>query len=220
MQKILPLALSLALSTLVLAGCDKKDTAPKTTTATSTTAVTTSTTSTTTVTSSTASTPTMARASSATAAMPSIAMPSSDAPMMDFWVMSSRISGIHLMTQQNPTLTDEQKNCLASPDGDASFRKELLPFFSKILTPEETAQANKFFASALGQKFSAVSKAQMEGSKTMPNVTEQETKDLMAELQKPYMVKLQKETAKADPTVGKAIVEKSIASEKARCKIA
>lgn len=210
----LPTLLTLCLFALL--GCDKKEPTSKTEPSTSNTS-TTVTTSPIVVSSSVFVTPPISAAQSTP--IPQSTTVSSLSPTLEYWVSYTRVSAIQLLMQKYPNMTPEQKACLASHEGDMSYSKQLQPFMATILTPSETVESDKFFASALGKKFAIMSKAQIDASTAMPEVSDAETDAIMAEFQKPYMIKLQKQTANADPQTAKDMLIKSTVTEQTRCKI-
>lgn len=139
-------------------------------------------------------------------------------PTMAYWVAGNRGGIGQMLGQKFPNMTAEQKACLKSSDGDATYTKELQPILDKTFTPEELAQADAYFGSAEGKKLVAMMQAQLEGT-TPPQMTAEEQKAIMEAMKKPFMIKMQQQTASQDPKAMMAMMMKIADSEQARCKI-
>lgn len=213
------LATALVASVLSFTACDRKE-PTKTETKTSASTTTTTSTSTAPVTASTSTTATTVATSATNATPPVMTTHSNLSPSMNFWVMGNRAAIMNRFLKEYPNMTVMQKGCIASADGDENYVKEIQPYMAKALTPEELAESDKFYASPLGQKYQAATKAKIEGSPFMPEISKEEQKALMTELSKPYMQKIQKYISSTDPKQAMAMLQRIGDTEKTRCKIA
>lgn len=200
--------ISMLATVLSLTACDNKaPTASKDTKTTDTTK-------------STASAPaTIASSTTTTVTTTTTASTSTLSPTMEYWIVGNKAGIGQMLAQQHPKITPEQKSCLQSIDGNANYTKELQPLLDKTFTPEELAQSNDFFASADGKKFIAMTKSEVEGGGATPKMSVDEQKAMMAAMSKPFMQKMQQQTAAQDPKAMMAMMTRIADSEKARCKI-
>lgn len=80
---------------------------------------------------------------------------------LDYQVKVTRTL-VAITLSEDYDLTKEQATCLLGNDGTANYLSVLEPHFKKILSEEDFKEADEFFVSEVGQKFSAIIDAQLE----------------------------------------------------------
>lgn len=118
-------------------------------------------------------------------------------------------------------LTAEQQSCLQSKDGNANYLSVLEPYFKGILSEEDFKEADAFFASETGQKFTALINTQLD--KTLngeaPELTD-EDKAIMKEVgEKPFFTKVDAHASNMSEEEALAFLDSMSTKEIERCGI-
>lgn len=203
-MKPLHTLLALAVSGLLLTACDKKaETSAELKTETKTEAA---------APTDVAPAPTTSETTSSPAAL---------SPYMDFQVTANRAGIMAIMQQNHPNLTEVQKTCLTSTDGNANYVSILEPHFKSILTDDEIKQADEFLVTSAGEKF----KAMMYNAIGVPNTPAfvepvgKEKEELMAAMLMPFVVKVKTNTDNMSEEEALAFIGQIVDKEKVRCNI-
>lgn len=141
-------------------------------------------------------------------------------PYMDFQVSANRAMLVADLKAEHK-LTPEQQACLLSLEGNTSYLAVLEPYFKGILNDDEIKEADTFFATDAGRKFTEIMLRQMGAENLPPFVepTEQEKAEIAQALLKPFFVKVK---AKTDAMTDEQVAEFAspiYKKEMARCKI-
>lgn len=185
--------LALAVSSVLLTACDKQPTETKTDTKTETTAPT----------------------KKDTPANPAIL-----SPYLDFQVTANRGIVSNLLAEQYPNLTDVQKACIASTDGNTNYVSVLEPYFKGILTDAEIKEADEFLATSAGEKFKEMMYTAF-GVTQAPSIppTAEEQKALAKAMFMPFVVKVKAKTDAMSEEEALTFMGQIVDKEKARCNI-
>lgn len=118
-------------------------------------------------------------------------------------------------------LTEEQAMCVLSNDGVANYLSVLEPHFKKVLSEEDFKEADEFFASETGQKFSAIIDIQLENIlKGEENKSTDEQKAIVGEaIDKPFFTKAETYANQMSEEEALAFLQSMTDKEIARCGI-
>lgn len=118
-------------------------------------------------------------------------------------------------------LKEEQAMCVLSKDGTANYLSVLEPHFKKVLSEEDFKEADEFFASETGQKFSAIIDTQLENIlKGEENKSTDEQKAIIDEaIDKPFFTKAETHANQMSEEEALAFLQSMTDKEMARCGI-
>lgn len=118
-------------------------------------------------------------------------------------------------------LTEEQAKCVLSNDGIANYLSVLEPHFKQILSEEDFKEADEFFASETGQKFSTIIDTQLDNIlKGEENKSTDEQKAIFAEATaKPFFEKAEMHANQMSEEEALAFLQSMVDKEIARCNI-
>lgn len=141
-------------------------------------------------------------------------------PYMDFQVNANRamvVADIKSEFQLSP----EQNACLLSLEGNPNYLLVLEPYFKGILNDDEIKEADEFFASDAGRKFSEMMLNQM-GAENLPpfiEPTDSEKAEIAKALLKPFFVKVKAKTDAMSEEEAVNFMIPMVQKEMERCKI-
>lgn len=141
-------------------------------------------------------------------------------PYMDFQVNANRaivVADIKSEFQLSP----EQNACLLSLEGNPTYPEILEPYFKGILSDDEIKEADEFFASDAGRKFSEMMLKQM-GAENLPpfiEPTNSEKAEIAKALLKPFFVKVKAKTDAMSEEEAVNFMIPMVQKEMERCKI-
>lgn len=118
-------------------------------------------------------------------------------PSMQFWVETNQGLINKMLEKDHPNMTEKQKLCLKSVEGWSNYESILKPYTQKILTPQDIAEADKFYGSTTGMQFATQLKKQIViNNPNMPDMplSAEQKKEIAAAMKQPFMAKMQKAT--------------------------
>ena len=141
-------------------------------------------------------------------------------PYMDFQVNANRalvVADIKSEFQLSP----EQNACLLSLEGNPTYLEILEPYFKGILSDDEIKEADEFFASDAGRKFSEMMLKQMGAENLPPFVepTNSEKAEIAKALLKPFFVKVKAKTDALSEEKALNFMVPMVQKEMERCKV-
>lgn len=141
-------------------------------------------------------------------------------PYMDFQVNANRALVVADIKSEFQ-LTPEQNACLLSLEGNPNYLATLEPYFKGILSDDEIKEADEFFASDAGRKFSEMMLKQM-GAENLPpfiEPTDSEKAEIAKALLKPFFVKVKAKTDTMSEEEAINFMVPMVQKEMERCKI-
>lgn len=141
-------------------------------------------------------------------------------PYMNFQVNVNRTMIVNSLKAEYE-LSEEQNVCLSSIEGNPNYMEVLEPYFKGILTEEEIKEADDFFSTGAGQKFTEILLRQA-GAENLPpfiEPTTEEKSEIAKAITKPFFVKVK---AKSDAMSEQDAINFALPlyeKETARCKI-
>lgn len=141
-------------------------------------------------------------------------------PYMDFQVTANRAMVVADIGTQFQ-LTPEQSACLQSSEGNANYLESLEPFFKGVLNADEIKEADEFFGSDAGRKFSDMMLGQMGVENLPPFVepTDDEKMQITKAMLKPFFVKVKTKTDAMSEEEAVNFMMPMMQKEMARCQI-
>ncbi|WFF39007.1 hypothetical protein LU290_01895 [Moraxella nasibovis] len=141
-------------------------------------------------------------------------------PYMDFQVNANRALVVTDIKSEFQ-LTPEQNACLLSLGGNPTYLATLEPYFKGILSDDEIKEADEFFASDAGRKFSEMMLNQMGVENLPPFVepTDSEKAEITKALLKPFFVKMKAKTDAMSEQEALDFMMSIVDKEKAHCQI-
>ena len=142
-------------------------------------------------------------------------------PYMDFQVNANRALVVADIKSEFQ-LTPEQNACLLSLEGNPNYLATLEPYFKGILSDDEIKEADEFFASDAGRKFSEMMLKQMGAENLPPFVepTDSEKAEIAKALLKPFFAKVKAKTDAMSEEEAMNFMLPMVQKEMERCKIA
>lgn len=128
---------------------------------------------------------------------------------------------VAITLSQDYELTELQITCLLSNDSTANYLSVLEPHFKKILSEEDFKEADEFFASETGQKFSTIIDGQLETLlRGETNTSTDEQKAIIDEaIDKPFFTKSEAHANQMSEREALAFLHSMTDKEMARCGI-
>lgn len=142
-------------------------------------------------------------------------------PYMDFQVTANRAMTISAIEQTYPNLTDVQKACLSSIEGNANYLSVLEPYFKGILSDDEIKQADEFLVTSAGDKFKEMMYQAM-GVPNRPPFIEPDGKEkveITKAMMMPFVAKVKAKTDVMSDEEATAFLQKLAEKELIRCNI-
>ena len=139
-----------------------------------------------------------------------------DSPFLAHEVAMYRALVVHMFVNTYPNLTDDQKHCLTHIEGNPNYLEVLKPFFMNTLSTDEITEADAFYASNAGGKFSHITQ-RMAGADLPPiePPTQDERIRIFKTLDKPFGTTTINMSDERKATLLQPIINK----EAVRCKI-
>lgn len=140
-------------------------------------------------------------------------------PAMQFWVQSHQVMVVGSLASQH-ALSDDELACLTGAGGEADYLALVHPYMTALLSEAEIAEADAFYGSSAGRKFTQALLGSLAKSDIAPPaMSEYEKTQVMDALAKPFIKKLeQAQDAMSDEELD-AFLAGVAASEKARCQV-
>ncbi|MDO4427465.1 MAG: hypothetical protein Q4B88_04980 [Moraxella sp.] len=118
-------------------------------------------------------------------------------------------------------VASEAVNCLLETAGHANYLAVLEPHAKKVLSAEELTQAEAFFSSSAGQKFSQTLLSQMgAGLPATEPLTAEEQAVIAESIEAPFLVKMEEALANMSEEESSEFLIDMMAPEMTRCQLA
>lgn len=142
-------------------------------------------------------------------------------PFMDFMVSTHRAL-VKARIRSELELTPEQEACLMGPAGNPNYIQILDPYVKDVLSDEEIQQADVFFATDAGRKFSEIILMATDAKNLSSFVepTDSEKAEITKAMLQPFFTKMQAKSEAMSEEEVMAILQSLMQKELARCQIA